>query len=95
MVKKKSNVAWRRKKSNTRTTLDDRSKQTKTTDERFSAEYSREGILHAIKLLLAKMDDKDLLAAMVYLGGSSMEDKEKSKTLFTTLPIGRLVFQMT
>ena len=66
MVKKKSSMAGRRKKSNT-TTNEEAAKRSKTEEEKNPAEY-RDGILHGIKVLLGKMDEKDLLAVMMYVG---------------------------
>ena len=65
MVKKKSGMARRRKKSNT--TTNEAAKRSKTEEEKNPAEY-RDGILHGIKVLLGKMDEKDLLAVMLYVG---------------------------
>ena len=76
MTKKKNNTARRRKKSNT-TTQKDGAKRSKT-EEKNPAEY-RNGILQGLRVILGKMDDKDLLAVMMYAG--SMEEKQKSTTM--------------
>ena len=76
MVKKKSGMARRRKKSNT--TTNEGAKRLKTAKQENPAEY-RNGLLQSIRALLGKMDDKDLLAIMMYAG--SMEgEKQKSTT---------------
>ena len=75
MTKKKNNTARRRKKSNT--TPKDGAKRSKT-EEKNPAEY-RNGILQGLRVILGKMDDKDLLAVMMYAG--SMEEKQKSTTM--------------
>ena len=70
MVKKKSGMARRRKKSNTTTTNKGAKRSKKTAKQENPAEY-RNGLLQGIRALLGKMDDKDLLAIMMYAG--SME----------------------
>ena len=77
MVKKKSATGRRRKKSNTTTPQNDGAKRSKT-EEMNSADY-RNGILHGLRVILQKMDDKELLAVMGYV--STMEEKQKSTTL--------------
>ena len=77
MVKKKSTTGRRRKKSNTTTPQNDVAKRSKT-EEMNSADY-RNGILHGLRVILQKMDDKELLAVMGCV--STMEKKQKSTTL--------------
>ena len=69
MVKKKSGMARRRKKSNT--TTNEAAKRSKLEDEKKNPAEYRDGILQGIRAVLGKMDEKDLLAVMVYVG--SME----------------------
>ena len=75
--KQRSSVGQRRKKRNHTTTLanTNAAKRLKT-DDKSPAEY-RDGLLHGIRVLLGKMDDKDLLAVMMHVG--SMEQGEKQK----------------
>ena len=72
MTKKKSSTGRRRKKSNT-TTQNTGAKRSKT-EEKNSAEY-RNGILHGIRALLGKLEDKALVAVMAYV--STMEEEQK------------------
>ena len=76
MAKKKSATGRRRKKSNTTTQIDG-AKRSKTEEEKHPPEY-RNGILHGLRVILGKMDDKELLAVMGYV--STMEAKQKSTT---------------
>ena len=75
MTKKKSSTGRRRKKSNT-TTQNTGAKRSKTGEEEKndSAEY-RNGILHGIRALLGKLEDKALVAVMAYV--STMEEEQK------------------
>ena len=73
MTKKKSSTGRRRKKSNT-TTQNTGAKRSKTEEEKNSAEY-RNGILHGIRALLGKLEDKALVAVMAYV--STMEEEQK------------------
>jgi len=84
MVKKKSTTRRRRKKSNT-TTNEEAAKRSKTEEEKNPAEY-RDGILQGIRAILGKMDEKDLLAVMMYVG--SMEgagEKQKTRLMMRAL----------
>ena len=81
MVKKKRGMARRRKKSNT-TTNKEAAKRSKTEEEKNPAQY-RDGLLQGIRALLGKMEEKDLVAIMMYIG--SMEGAgEKQKTTTST-----------
>ena len=76
MVKKKSVTGRRRKNSNTTTPQNDGAKRSKT-EEMNSADY-RNGILHGLRVILQKMDDKELLAVMAYV--SSIDVKQQKST---------------
>mmetsp|Transcript_20637 Transcript_20637/g.45890 ORF Transcript_20637/g.45890 Transcript_20637/m.45890 type:complete len:172 (+) Transcript_20637:84-599(+) len=82
---KKSTVGYRRKnKSNTTTTTPRNVAKRSKIDDKKPAEY-RNGILHGIRVILGKMDEKDLLAVMMYVG--SMEGAgEKQKTTTSAQP---------
>ena len=83
MVKKKRGMARRRKKSNT-TTNEEAAKRSKTEEEKNPAQY-RDGLLQGIRALLGKMEEKDLVAIMMYIG--SMEGAgEKQKTTTSAQP---------
>jgi len=81
MVKKKSSTRRRRKKSND-TTTNEGAKRSKTEDEEknLSTQQYRDGILQGIRAVLGKMDEKDLLAVMVYVGSMEGGAGEKEKT---------------
>ena len=85
MVKKKSSMARRRKKSNT-TTNEEAAKRSKTEEEKNNPAEYRDGILHGIKVLLGKMDEKDLLAVMLYVGSMEGGALEKQKTTTSAQP---------
>ena len=76
MAKKKLGTCCRRKKSNT-ATQNDGAKRSKT-EEKNSVDYRNE-ILHGLRVILQKMDDKQLLAVMGYV--STIEEKQKSTAL--------------
>ena len=79
MVKKKSGMGCRRKKSNS---TNKGAKRSKTEEEKNPAQY-RDGLLQGIRALLGKMDEKDLLAVMVYVGsmdGGAAVEKQKTTT---------------
>ena len=78
MVKKKSGMARRRKKSNT--TTNEAAKRSKLEDEKKNPAEYRDGILQGIRAVLGKMDEKDLLAVMVYVGSMEGGAGEKEKT---------------
>eukprot|EP00534_Pseudo-nitzschia_fraudulenta_P008462 CAMPEP_0201141858 /NCGR_PEP_ID=MMETSP0851-20130426/3549_1 /ASSEMBLY_ACC=CAM_ASM_000631 /TAXON_ID=183588 /ORGANISM="Pseudo-nitzschia fraudulenta, Strain WWA7" /LENGTH=153 /DNA_ID=CAMNT_0047415227 /DNA_START=75 /DNA_END=536 /DNA_ORIENTATION=+ len=82
MTKKKSATGHRRKKSNT-TTQNEGAKRSKTVANA-SAEY-RNGILHGLRVILGKMDDKELLAVMGYV--STMDEKQKLSTLQPSMTV--------
>ena len=90
MVKKKrSGMARRRKKSNT--TTNEAAKRSKTEEEKNPAQY-RDGLLHGIRALLGKMEEKDLVAIMMYIG--SMEgagEKQKRTTSAQPPAVGSVV----
>ena len=76
--KQRSSVGQRRKKRNhTTTPANTNAAKRLKTDDKSPAEY-RDGLLHGIRVLLGKMDDKDLLAVMMHVG--SMEQGEKQKS---------------
>ena len=85
MVKKKrSGMARRRKKSNT-TTRNEAAKRSKTEEEEKNPAQYRDGLLQGIRALLGKMEEKDLVAIMMYIG--SMEGAgEKQKTTTSAQP---------
>ena len=89
MVKKKSGMARRRKKSNT--TTNEAAKRSKTEDEKKNPAEYRDGILQGIRAVLGKMDEKDLLAVMVYVGsmeaGAAVE-KQKTTTSAKASTVG-------
>ena len=82
MVKKKSGMGRRRKKSNS---TNEGAKRSKTEDEEKNLAQYRDGLLHGIRALLGKMEEKDLVAIMMYIG--SMEGAgEKQKTTTSAQP---------
>ena len=54
-------------------------------DGKNPAEY-RNGILHGIRVILGKMDEKDLLAVMMYVGSMEGAPGEKQKTTTSAQP---------
>jgi len=81
---KKSTVGYRRKnKSNTTTTTPRNVAKRSKIDDKKPAEY-RNGILHGIRVILGKMDEKDLLAVMMYVGSMEGAIGEKQTTTTTS-----------
>ena len=79
MVEKNKVMACRRKKSNITTPANNKANKRLKTEQENPAEY-RNGILQGIRVLLGKMDDKNLLAVMMYVGSMDGGEKQKSTT---------------
>ena len=75
MPKKKQKNAIGRKRKKTNTTASNNGAKRLKTEANSPAEYSN-GILQGIRAILGKMDDKNLLAIMMYAGSMEVEKQK-------------------